>query len=279
MFSVSRSVQFLVAKFSFQSWFFSFCFCWLHSFHVRYKNLSLNHFLNRFCFKVCLCLLQLLLQLRSTSLPPSLSLSLSLSGFVSVAGSQHSRNLSLNLPRANYATLLVCRSFFLRKRQSWNSTRELCAPQTHMPCYLHCSLTLSLPLSLAVYLIDFAVYLRCFMSLLIFTWSTRGAVHRGRHWACFALPCHIVWSLKLSLAWGTLLAHNSNWIDATLLLLLPLGRRTNKHHNNNNDDSQWRNCRQKLDELQLLAAQLAKATTTTTPKKKDSKTTRHWQRW
>lgn len=60
--------------------FFIFCFCWLHSFHVRYKNLSLNHFLNRFCFKVCLCLLQLLLQLRSPSLPlsPSVSLTFSL---------------------------------------------------------------------------------------------------------------------------------------------------------------------------------------------------------
>lgn len=79
MFSVSRSVQFLVAKFSFQSWFFSFCFCWLHSFHVRYKNLSLNHFLNRFCFKVCLCLLQLLLQLRSPSLCLSHFLALCLS--------------------------------------------------------------------------------------------------------------------------------------------------------------------------------------------------------
>lgn len=102
---------------------FNFCFCWLHSFHVRYKNLSPNHFLNRFCFKVCLCLLQFLLQL--------LSLCLSLSRFVSVSVTLNTVAICRSISPEPTMQHYLCATVFSSKSDKVETQPELCTTHTY----------------------------------------------------------------------------------------------------------------------------------------------------
>jgi len=113
---------------------FVFGFCLFYSFHVQYKNLSLNHFLNRFCFKVCLLRCCLQLQLFFFSLSPSFSLSLSLNHSISfqfglyLAGSQQSQSVAQS-PQSQLCNI-TCVPLFT-KSDKVETQPELCTRLTH----------------------------------------------------------------------------------------------------------------------------------------------------